>query len=176
MGSGDADSFAFSLAPADHWALADCIALISTQPKEVGSTEGHRLAWSSPLQEARVADAPRRLEQCRRAILARDFQALAQVAELDSDLMHAVMMTSAPPLLYWQPATVAVMHQVRAWRRQGWPVFYTIDAGPNVHVICPQEIHAQVQAGLRAVEGVRDVLLAFPGGAARWVESGDEDG
>ncbi len=176
MGSGDADSFAFSLAPADHWALADCIALISTQHKEVGSTEGHRLAWSSPLQEARVADAPRRLEQCRRAILARDFEALAQVAELDSDLMHAVMMTSAPPLLYWQPATVAVMHQVRAWRRQGWPVFYTIDAGPNVHVICPREIHTQVQAGLRGLEGVRDVLLAFPGGAARWLENGDDHG
>ncbi len=170
MGSGDADSFAFSLAPPEHWALADCIALISTKHKEIGSSHGHRLAWSSPLQAARVADAPRRLEQCRRAILERDFEALAQVAELDSDLMHAVMMTSSPPLLYWQPATVAVIHQVRAWRRQGWPVFYTIDAGPNVHVLCPKELCSQVQSGLREVEGVQDVLVAFPGRAARWVE------
>lgn len=170
MGQGDEDSFAFSIAPPDHWSLADCIALISTTHKEVGSTQGHALAATSPLQSARLADAPRRLALCRRAILERDFDALAQVVELDSDLMHAVMMTSSPPLLYWQPATVAVMQQVRAWRRQGWPVCYTIDAGPNVHVLCEREISQQVQEHLRQIPGVQGVLVAFPGGRARWVE------
>ncbi|MEJ5240199.1 MAG: diphosphomevalonate decarboxylase [Anaerolineales bacterium] len=175
-GESDEDSFAFSLAPADHWALADCIALVSTKHKEVGSTQGHALAWSSPLQAARVADAPRRLDLCRQAILSRDFEALAQVVELDSDLMHAVMMTSSPPLLYWQPATVAILHQVRAWRKQGWPVCYTIDAGPNVHVICAQEVRTRVQAELRQIQGVQDVLIAWPGEGARVIEDGQKEG
>ncbi len=166
-GTGDHDSYAYTLAPADHWALADCIAVVSTRHKPVGSSQGHALAATSPLQAARVADAPRRLDQCRQAILQRDFDALAEVMELDTHLMHAVMQTSRPPLLYWEPGTLAVMHAVIALRRQGTPVAYTIDAGPNVHVICPAEHRHQVAAALREVPGVHDVLVALPGGPAR---------
>ena len=72
-----------------------------------------------------------------------------------------------PPLLYWQPATLAVMQAVVAWRRSGLPVFFTIDAGPNVHVFCPAEQVLQVEALLRQVPGVQEVLTALPGGPAR---------
>jgi diphosphomevalonate decarboxylase len=51
-------------------------------------------------------------------------------------MMHAVMMTSNPPLMYWQSATVEIFHQVREWRASGLPVGYTVDAGANVHVLC----------------------------------------
>ena len=67
-----------------------------------------------------MADAPRRLEICRRAILERDFEALAAIVELDSDMMHAVMMTSTPALHYWAPASLAVMAAVRKWRAEGY--------------------------------------------------------
>jgi diphosphomevalonate decarboxylase len=169
-GSDDESSFACSIAPPDHWGLADCIAVVSQAHKPVGSTEGHALAATSPLQAARVAGAPERLEACRQAILARDFAALAEVVELDSNLMHAVMMTSTPRLIYWQPATLAVMHAVQAWRRQGLPACYTIDAGPNVHVICPVEAISQVAVRLEGLPGVERVLTARPGGEARIVE------
>ena len=49
--------------------------------------------------------------------------------------MHAVMITSSPPLLYWLPATLAILQAVPNWRKSGLPVCYTIDAGPNVHVL-----------------------------------------
>jgi diphosphomevalonate decarboxylase len=77
-----------------------------------------------------------------------------------------VMMTSVPPLLYWQPATLAVMHAVRSWRNSGLPVCYTIDAGPNVHVLCPGDSASQVQDLLRKIPGVIQVLSAGPGGPA----------
>ena len=134
----DETSYAYSIAPADYWDLVDCVAVISRVHKPTGSTEGHALADTSPLQAARLADAPRRLDLCRQAILERDFEALAQVVELDSNMMHAVMMTSSPPLVYWQPATLAIMHAVSTWRQQGLPACYTNDAGPNVHVLCLQ--------------------------------------
>ena len=169
-GKGDADSYAFSLAPASHWALRDCIAVINAAHKPTGSSMGHRLADTSPLQSARLADAPRRVERCRRAISTRDFEMLAEVAEEDSNLMHAVMMTSTPPLFYWTPATLRVMKAVRAWRSEGIPAFYTIDAGPNVHVICPRESSEDIASRLRAVEGVSRVLLASVGGPARLEE------
>jgi diphosphomevalonate decarboxylase len=168
-GTSDEDSFAFSIAPADHWALADCIAVVSAGHKATGSTQGHALAPTSPLQAARVADATRRLDLCRQAILERDFDALATVVEQDSDIMHAVMMTSTPALFYWQPATLTVMQAVREWRRQGLPVCYTIDAGPNVHVICSQENADETASRLRGLKGVEQVLTATVGGPARLV-------
>ncbi len=168
-GTGDADSRAVSLAPPEHWALTDCIAVVSTQHKPTGSTRGHTLAETSPLQDARVQDAPRRLDLCRQAILQRDFEAFARVIELDCNMMHAVMMTSAPPLLYWEAATLEVMHAVRQWRAEGRPVCYTIDAGPNVHVLCPREHAPQVAAALADLPGVHEVLRAAPGGPARLI-------
>ena len=96
--------------------------------------------------------------------------ALAHIIELDSDMMHAVMQTSNPPLLYWQAATVDIFHAVRDWRAAGLAVAYTVDAGPNVHVICPREVQKEAERRLREIPGVSDVLLAHVGGAARLVE------
>jgi diphosphomevalonate decarboxylase len=172
-GTGEEDSYAFSIAEPDHWDLVDCVAIVSASHKKTGSTEGHGIAWTSPLQAGRVADAPRRLEICRRAILERDFNAFASIAELDSDMMHAVMMTSTPALHYWKSASLDVMTCVRQWRAEGIPVCYTVDAGPNIHVICPAAEAQVVEERLRAIQGVQNVLVARAGGAAKLVTNGD---
>ena len=170
-GEDDESSFAFSIAPPEHWALADCVALVSRAHKATGSYEGHASADSSILQTARAADAPRRLDVCRQAILQRDFQALAEVTELDSNLMHAVMLTSVPPLQYWLPPTLAIMQAVTEWRKAGMAVCYTIDAGPNVHVICLKEQASQTAERLRLIPGVQEALTAFCGGPAQLIEA-----
>lgn len=166
-GTGDADSYAVSIAPPAHWDLADCIAVISREHKATGSARGSALAATSPLQAARLADAPRRLDLCRAAIRGRDFEALAAGAELDSDMMHAVMMTSSPALFYWQPATLTVMQAVREARAGGLPVFYTVDAGPNVHVICEAARAGHTAEWLARLPGVQTVMRARVGGPAR---------
>ena len=117
-----------------------------------------------------MADAPRRLDICRNAILNRDFDAFASIVELDSDIMHSVMMTSTPALHYWQPTSLRVMSAVRQWRSDGLPVCYTVDAGPNVHVICPATDALTVDKKLREIEGVTDVLVAHAGGAAKIID------
>ena len=171
-GTNDEDSFAFSIAGPSHWDLVDCIAILSASHKKTGSTEGHAIASTSPLQAGRVADAPRRLEICRKAILERDFEAFTSIVELDSDLMHAVMMTSTPALYYWKPASLEVMSCVRQWRAEGIPVCYTVDAGPNVHVLCPETAAPRVEKQLSEIGGVNNVLIARAGGPARIVENG----
>jgi diphosphomevalonate decarboxylase len=168
-GEADEDSYAFSIAPPEHWDMADCVAIVSAGHKKTGSTEGHALAGTSPLQVARVADADRRLDLCRRTILERDFETFASIVELDSDMMHAVMITSSPGLFYWQPASITVMGAVREWRANGLPVCYTVDAGPNIHVICPREYIGETEKNLRKLPGVQDVLVAGVGGPARIV-------
>jgi diphosphomevalonate decarboxylase len=170
-GASDADSFAISITPPEHWDLVDVIAIVSAAHKPTGSTEGHALAGTSPLQAARVADAPRRLDICRQAILKRDFAALAEITELDSSLMHAVMMTSTPPLFYWQPETLTVIQEIRAKRAQGLAACTTVDAGPNVHVICEKAAATEVVRVVGSINGVREVRTAQVGGPARLVES-----
>ncbi len=165
-GEDDQSSYAYSLAPAEHWHLADCVAIVSQEHKETGSAAGHTLAHTSPLQQARLSGAGQRLDACRSAILERDFNALAEISEFDSNLMHAVIMTQNPPLMYWQPATLAVMQAVTDWRKQGLGVFYTIDAGPNVHVICQAEDSQKTQRLLEQIPGVERVLAAGVGGPA----------
>jgi diphosphomevalonate decarboxylase len=168
-GESEEDCFAFSIADPDHWKLVDCVAIVSASHKKTGSTEGHSIAPTSPLQLARVADAPRRLEICRNAIINCDFDAFASIVELDSDMMHSVMMTSTPALHYWKPASLEVMNSVRTWRGEGIPACYTVDAGPNVHVICPETEAHIVEKRLRDIPGVEKVLVARAGGPAKIV-------
>lgn len=165
-GSSDEDSISVSLAPASHWALTDLIAVVSHSHKKVGSGVGHQSAGTSPYQAARVADAPNRVENCRRAILEKDFDALAEVSERDCILMHAVMMTQNPPLFYWEGPSIDLMKRVTELRADGVPCFYTLDAGPNVHVICPESSVSQVREMLLSAPGVEQVLSSGPGGKA----------
>ena len=173
VGTTDDDSFAFSIAEPDHWKLVDCIAIVSAAHKKTSSTEGHSIAPTSPLQVARIVDAPRRLEICRNAILNRDFDSFASIVELDSDMMHAVMMTSTPALHYWKPGSLDVMNSVRAWRVEGLQACYTVDAGANVHVICPEAEAHTVDKRLHEIKGVENVLVARAGGPAKIVVNGD---
>ncbi|MGD2252059.1 MAG: diphosphomevalonate decarboxylase [Anaerolineales bacterium] len=168
-GAADSQSIAQSIAPQDHWKLADVIAIVNRQHKRVSSSAGHALADTSPLQPARVADAPRRLKLCRQALLTRSFSRLASVVEQDSNMMHAVMLTSTPPLIYWDSGTLTLMQLVTSWRASGIQVCYTIDAGPNVHCLCTEEHADQVAARLEKLPIVQSVLRATPGPPARLI-------
>lgn len=168
-GTNDNESFAASIAPPEHWHLADCIAIVDEKPKVTGSSEGHQLARTSPIQSARVIDTERRLELCRLAIEERDFDALAAIVELDSNLLHAVTMTSNPAVFYWQPATLDIMRAVTTWRKTGIPCCFSVDAGPNVHVICESSASEVVTAKLNAIPGVHTVLKCHPGGGVQLI-------
>jgi diphosphomevalonate decarboxylase len=166
-GNSDIDSFAVSISKPSHWKISDCIAVVETGHKKIGSTEGHRLASTSPLQQARVLDADRRLDICRDAVVQKDFLALAAILELDSNLMHAIMQTSKSPLFYWLPATLEIMAAVQSWRKSGIPAAYTIDAGPNVHVLCESQFEETIKHRLGAITGVQEVLVTHPGGPTK---------
>lgn len=161
------ESFAESIAPPSYWELVDVIAVVSSEHKVVGSTEGHQTAKTSVLQAARVGGAKERLAICKTAILNRDFAAFADVVELDSNLMHAVMMTSRPPLFYWLPASLTIMQEIVRWRtHDGLQVCYTLDAGPNVHCICLRKDETEVSNRLKKLSGIVDIKVASVGPGA----------
>jgi diphosphomevalonate decarboxylase len=74
------------------------------------------------------------------------------------------MQTGTPSLLYWQPGTIEVLQAVRRWRGEdGLASYFTIDAGPNVHVLCLAEDVPTVHTRLSALSSVTEVLVSRPG-------------
>jgi len=169
-GESDHDSFAFSVAEFKHWNITDLIAVIDETHKEIGSSQGHQIASSSPLQRCRISDVNRRLKICKKAINDKDFEKFANVVELDSNLLHAVMMTSTPALFYWQAGTLEIMQEVREWRKEGLAVCYTIDAGPNVHIICEKKDAETISERLKNIPSVKYTFQTKPGDGARLVQ------
>ena len=170
-GESDETSFAFSFAPPDCWDLVDVIVVLQSKPKKIGSREGHTFASTSPLQAARIADAPRRLQICREAIFHKDFGNLAEIIELDSNMMHAVMMTSSPSLQYWEAGSISLMRAVPCWRAEGLQVAYTLDAGPNVHLICAKEDVPSVKERVLEISKPAHIFISGVGGPARIVKT-----
>lgn len=158
-------STAASIAPPDHWDLCDLVAVVSREHKAVGSSGGHDLAPSSPFFAPRLLGLEGRLEAVQRAILERDLAALGPLVEAEALELHAVAMTSRPPLRYWAPGTIEVLDAVVRWRADGLPAFFTLDAGPNVHVLCEGQRATEVEAALRTLPAVAQVLpnRAAPG-------------
>jgi len=159
------------LEPSD-WPLHVAVAVTDAGPKEIGSTEGMvRTERTSPYYAGWVDSSEDDLAEARTAIARRDFEALAEVSESSCLKMHAVMLSARPGLVYWNGATVECIRKVRKLRADGVPVFFTVDAGPQVKAVCAPEAFDRVAAELAAVEGVSQVLASGLGEGARVVAS-----
>jgi len=158
------------IATAAHWDLRDIVALVQTGPKKVSSLEGHRRAPSSPHFARRQELLPDRLAVVREAIASRSIEHLGPVLERDAVELHLVGMSSRPPIFYWRPATLAVLECVRDLRDGGAEAYFTMDAGANVHVICPPEAEESVAVALAGVPGVEAVMRDRVGSGPRQID------
>ncbi len=163
------DSFAESIHPPDHWDLRDLVAVVSHAHKEVGSGGGHALAAASPFFAARQRHLLGRYLAMRDALAARDLAALGPLIEAEALELHAIAMTSRPPVLYWDGATVALLNATRRWRDEGLAVYFTLDAGPNVHLLCEAHDADDLERALQARGDVERVLHNRPAYGARLV-------
>lgn len=165
--SDGSDAVAHPLLAADEWPLEVVVAVTDAGSKSVGSREGmNHTMRTSPYYPAWVKTIDGDLEAARAAIAARDFDALAGVAEHSALKMHASMLAARPGLIYWNPATVACIHAVRALRSGGAGVFFTVDAGPQVKAVCLPGEGERVAELLRGQPGVHDVLVTGLGAGA----------
>jgi diphosphomevalonate decarboxylase len=162
------DSVARPLLEAAAWPLRVVVAVTSRREKDVGSTEGmNRTAQTSPYQRAWVETQEADLAEARAAIAARDFARLAGISEHSCLKMHALALAAQPGLLYWNGATVEALQRVRDLRRQGVPVFFTVDAGPQVKAVCEASVVSRVREALGEVPGVLELIETGLGQGAR---------
>jgi diphosphomevalonate decarboxylase len=166
------DAAAQPIAGSEGWDVRLVVAITAAGEKALGSTAAmRRTAETSPYYEAWVRGVDGDLAAARAAIAARDLAALGAVAERSALRMHASAMAAEPPILYWNPSTLAAMARVRALREAGTPAFFTIDAGPHVKVLSAARDAESIAAALGEVPGVLRALVAAPGPGARLVET-----
>ena len=162
-------SFAEPLLESSAWHLEVVIALTDRSEKAVGSRQGmNRSAATSPYYVAWLDASAKDLERGRDAILNRDFKTLADVAQSNCLKMHSVAMTTQPALMYWNGATVECIRAIQKLQQDGVPVFFTIDAGPQVKAVCEPSALQHVASTLRAVLGVKEVILSGLGAGVEW--------
>jgi len=156
-----------SLRPADDWPLKVVVAITATTPKPVSSTDAMEISRkTSPFFGRWVEQQPQDLEVARNAVAARDFAALASIAEHNCLKMHSVMWGSRPPVIFWNSATLACMQTVRELQSSGIDVFFTIDAGPQLKAVCEAADEATVRDALAATDGVEEILVSGLGDGA----------
>ncbi|MES2639242.1 MAG: diphosphomevalonate decarboxylase [Myxococcota bacterium] len=159
------DSHGIPLAPPDHWDVRMLVAVLASGPKGTTSTDGMvHTQQTSPYYPVWTECAPRDVNEARAAVRAKDIEALGTIVERSSMRMHASMMAADPPLCYWRAGTMAAIDAVKGLRALGVGAWYTMDAGPNVKVLCEAADAERVRAALSAVTD-RVELLA-PGGPA----------
>lgn len=166
------DAYAVQLGGPELLPMEILVAVTTRAPKTVASTEGMvRTQNTSPFHEAWVSRTKDDLEEMRRALRAQDLERVGHLAEQNALRMHASMLASDPPLLYFNPATVAVIQDVHRMRAEGQHAWVTIDAGPQVKVLCPPGRGDAIAARLAAVEGVETLLRSRPGRGASILEA-----
>ncbi|MEO1244785.1 MAG: diphosphomevalonate decarboxylase [Pseudomonadota bacterium] len=154
-----------------EWPLEVVVAITSEASKAVGSGAAMELSRkTSPFYAQWLDEQEADLAVARRAIAARDFAALGEVAEHNCLKMHSVMWSTRPPMVYWTSATISCMETIRDLRQSGLPVFFTIDAGPQVKAVCAAGATDRVEAALQSTPGVLRTLRTPLGEGARVVE------
>ena len=163
----DSSDFAVKLHDESFWDLRLLIAVTSTDKKEIGSTEGMvRTAKTSPFYDGWIKSQQNDLDEMRSAINKKNFEKVGELTEHSCFKMHGLAMSGKPPLLYWNAATTELIHTIWNLRSKGTAAYVTMDAGPQVKVLCQPDRAELVKQAMLSVKGVKQIIEAKPGPGA----------
>ncbi|WP_062107234.1 diphosphomevalonate decarboxylase [Bacillus niameyensis] len=168
------DSFAQPLLDEKEWDLTIFSVLVESKRKKVLSREGmRRTVETSPFYSGWLKAVEEELVIAKSAIANKDFEVIGNVLEKNALKMHATTLGADPPFLYWQGATFDVMEQVWELRANGIGAYFTIDAGPNVKIICERKDEKRVQAALSELPTVQKIFVCHPGQGVTYLSTSD---
>lgn len=166
-GNTSETSFAKQIFSKYHWKIADVVAIVSEGRKEVSSSAGMKAAKSSPFMKLRVSLMKEKNKLVKKLISERKFKELGELTEQEALELHSIMLTQYPPLIYWTPGTLRIMKLVPHWRAEGIPVYFTINTGQDIHLICEQKSVEKVRSKLKQLEEVKNIIVNTPGEGTR---------
>lgn len=167
MGTGSADSMAHPIDDAD-WDIGMIVLAVNTGQKKIASREGmdHTVA-TSPFYQAWVDTAKEDLQAIKQAIADRDFEQVGQITEHNGMKMHATTLSANPPFTYWSADSLLAQEAVRQVREEsGLSAYMTMDAGPNVKVLCRASQMAELVDALSQYLPKEKIITSLPGPAA----------
>ena len=173
---GSSDEFAVPMGDHIHETFKDFhddILIVSREEKSVSSRDGHALMEGNPFAEPRYAQARARLANLLDVMRTGDLPAFGKIVEDEAMTLHALMMSSNPSYTLLRPDSLAIIEKVRQYRADtGHQVYFTLDAGPNVHLLYPGDLVVDVR------KFIEDHLEEHcEGGAVQqdWVGEGPEE-
>ena len=130
----------------------DTILIVSSKEKSVSSRAGHSLMDSHPMAEMRYATARKNTEDLLTILKQGDLEGFIKIAEEEANQLHDLMATSTPSYTLKEPNTINIINKILEFRKEtGLPVCYTLDAGPNVHLLYPDSCAEQVHKFIEEV-------------------------
>ncbi len=169
-GDSSETSYAYSLFPYSYWDIAIIVAVLGDEQKKVSSTKGMEAAKASPLLATRRKRVNYRIKMFKKIMKERDFDELGELIEAEAFELHAIALTSAEAIVYWKPETIEIIHLVRELRNEGLPIYFTIDAGPNVYIISEKENTKRAYNELKQIKGIRKIIINAPAAGARLIK------
>lgn len=166
-GNTNNTSYAVSVYPPDYWDIADVVAVVSTESKEVSSTEGQKYVYTSPFFQTRLLKMKDKINRMKKILNDKNFTEFGDLLEAEALELHAIMLTSKPPLIYWTQGTLAIMKQVKKWRLMKLPVYFTINTGQDIHLFCKKENEKKLIAELKKISEVKDIIVNYPSEGVR---------
>lgn len=131
--------------------LHDDILIISKKEKAVSSRKGHEFMEQHPFAESRFNQARQNIHFLLEALKNGDLETFGHIAESEALTLHALMMASKPGFFLLHPNTIAAIERIRRYREEsGHPVFFSLDAGPNLHLLYPESIIPDVRLFLES--------------------------
>ncbi len=119
--------------------LRDSILIISSETKTVSSRAGHSLMEKNPYALIRYQTASETIKELLGVLHTGDIEHFIDITESEALQLHALMMSSKPPFILMEPNTLQLIKLVRQFRAQsGIPICFTLDAGPNLHLLYPE--------------------------------------
>lgn len=167
MGTRSEDSVARPIDDAD-WDIGMLVLAVDTGQKKIASREGmdHTVA-TSPFYSAWVETAQTDLQAIKVAIVERDFDKVGQITEHNGMKMHATTLSANPPFTYWSADSLRAQEAVRQVREeQGLSAYMTMDAGPNVKVLCRASQMEELAVALGQYFPADKIITSRPGQAA----------
>lgn len=130
----------------DLQTLCDSILIVDDGRKAMNSTAGHGLMDGHPYAPVRYDRANKNFGKMLMLLKNGDMNGIGEIMEAEALELHALMMTSANPFWLMKGGTLKILEEIRDFRKQNkLPVYFTLDAGANVHCIYPQSIENQVE-------------------------------
>ncbi|MFC2110846.1 diphosphomevalonate decarboxylase [Bacteroidota bacterium] len=125
--------------------LCDTVLIVSSEKKQVSSSEGHKLMEAHPFADSRIKQANKNLKLLLQALETGDTDSFIEIVENEALTLHSLMMSSNPSYTLLLPDTLNIIDKIRKFRKETkLPICFTLDAGPNVHLIFPKNIENRI--------------------------------